>query len=41
MNEFKNVMINMGEKMTEQEIYDMIKIGDKDGSGSIDYLKFT
>lgn len=39
-DELRQVMLNMGEKMTEEEIDDMIKEADSDGNGEIDYKEF-
>ena len=36
-DELKEVMMNMGEKLTEEEVKDMIREADADGNGEIDY----
>lgn len=36
-SELRRVMMNLGEKLTEAEVEDMIKEGDKDGDGKINY----
>jgi Ca2+-binding EF-hand superfamily protein len=37
-NELRRVMTHLGEKLSEQEVDDMIKEADGDGDGKIDYL---
>lgn len=36
-DELRQVMLNMGEKLTPEEVEDMIKEADSDGNGEIDY----
>ena len=35
--ELKHVMTNLGEKLTDDEVNDMIKEGDIDGDGQVNY----
>ena len=35
--ELRNVMTNLGEKLTDEEIDDMIKEADVDNDGQVDY----
>lgn len=35
--ELRRVMLNLGEKLTEAEVEDMIKEADEDGDGKINY----
>ncbi|XP_070538755.1 calmodulin-like [Ptychodera flava] len=39
--ELRNVMANLGEKMTEEEIEEMIREADTDGNGQVDYEEFV
>ena len=39
--EFREVMVNLGEKLTEEEIGEMIKEADIDGDGKISIEEFT
>ncbi|XP_060552106.1 calmodulin-beta-like [Ruditapes philippinarum] len=39
-DELRQVMLNMGEKMTPEEVNDMIREADSDGNGEIDYNEF-
>ncbi|WVQ79106.1 calmodulin [Cryptococcus sp. DSM 104549] len=39
--ELKHVMTNLGEKLTDAEISEMIREADKDGDGMIDYNEFV
>ena len=39
--EFREVMINLGEKLTEEEIGEMLKEADIDGDGKISIEEFT
>lgn len=38
--ELKHVMMNLGEKMTEEEVYSMVEEADIDGDGQINYEEF-
>ena len=37
VQELRNVMMNIGEKISEEEILDMIKEADTDGNGKVDF----
>ncbi|OAY83323.1 Calmodulin-like protein 11 [Ananas comosus] len=39
--ELRNVMINLGEKMTDEEVEEMIKEADEDGDGLVNYQEFV
>ena len=39
--EFGQVMATMGEKLTDQEVADMIREADTDGNGEIDFKEFV
>ncbi|ESN98600.1 hypothetical protein HELRODRAFT_106870 [Helobdella robusta] len=39
--ELRQVMINLGEKLTDQEIQEMIDEADCDGDGQINYEEFV
>ena len=39
--ELKHVIINLGEKLSEEEIEDMVKEADFDGDGQINYKEFV
>ena len=36
-DELKNVMINLGEKLTDEELEEMIREADIDGDGEVNY----
>lgn len=36
--ELRHVMTNMGEKLTDEEVDEMIKEADSDGSGMVNYV---
>ncbi|KAL3874509.1 hypothetical protein ACJMK2_037518 [Sinanodonta woodiana] len=38
--ELRHVMINLGEKLTDEEVDDMIKAADINGDGMVDYHEF-
>lgn len=40
-HELRHVMTNLGEKLTEQEISDMMREADTDGDGKINYEDFV
>ncbi|XP_047336213.1 calmodulin-like protein 8 [Impatiens glandulifera] len=40
-NELRNVMINLGEKLTDEEVEQMIKEADLDGDGQVNYDEFV
>ena len=40
-NELKYVMTNLGEKMTDEEVDEMIKAADADEDGQISYEEFV
>ncbi|PUZ37085.1 hypothetical protein GQ55_9G089400 [Panicum hallii var. hallii] len=40
-NELRTVMINLGEKMTDQEVEQMIREADTDGDGLVNYDEFV
>ena len=40
-NEFKHIMLSLGEKLSEEEIEQMIKIGDPKQEGFINYKQFV
>ena len=37
LTELRNVMVNIGEKISEEEILDMIQEADTDGNGKVDF----
>lgn len=37
-SELRHAMTNMGEKLTEEEVEEMIRDGDADGDGRINYI---
>ncbi|GFT57523.1 calmodulin [Nephila pilipes] len=39
--ELRNVMTNLGEKLTDEEVEDMIKEADLDGDGLVNYDEFV
>ncbi|KAF3325281.1 calmodulin-like protein 11 [Carex littledalei] len=39
--ELRNVMINLGEKLTDEEVEQMIKEADLDGDGQVNYDEFV
>ncbi|XP_028123939.1 calmodulin-like protein 8 isoform X1 [Camellia sinensis] len=40
-NELRNVMFNLGERLTDEEVEQMIRDADLDGNGLIDYKEFV
>ena len=40
-DELRQIMLNLGEKLTEEEIEDMVKEADIDGDGEINYNEFV
>lgn len=40
-DELKQIMFNLGEKLTEEEVDEMIKEADLDGDGQINYEEFV
>ncbi|XP_010279286.1 PREDICTED: calmodulin-like protein 11 [Nelumbo nucifera] len=40
-NELRNVMINLGEKLTDEEVEQMIREADLDGDGQVNYEEFV
>ncbi|CAL5416233.1 unnamed protein product [Camellia sinensis] len=40
-NELRHVMINLGEKLTDEEVDQMIKEADLDGDGQVNYEEFV
>ncbi|GKU85864.1 hypothetical protein SLE2022_250070 [Rubroshorea leprosula] len=40
-NELRQVMINLGEKLSDEEVEQMIKEADLDGDGQVDYDEFV
>ncbi|KAG6498689.1 hypothetical protein ZIOFF_038411 [Zingiber officinale] len=40
-NELKNVMMSLGEKLTDEEVDQMIKEADLDGDGQVNYEEFV
>lgn len=40
-NELRHVMTNLGEKLTDEEVEDMIKEADLDGDGLVNYEEFV
>ncbi|KAG0464276.1 hypothetical protein HPP92_019916 [Vanilla planifolia] len=40
-NELRNVMMNLGEKLTDEEVDLMIKEADMDGDGQVNYEEFV
>ena len=40
-DELKAVMINMGDKLTDEEVADMIKEVDTEGNGKVNYEEFV
>ena len=40
-NEFKSIMMNMGQKMEESEVNEMLFAADTNGDGVIDYKEFA
>ncbi|CAL5339753.1 unnamed protein product [Camellia sinensis] len=40
-NELRNVMVNLGERPTDEEVEQMIRDADLDGDGLIDYKEFV
>lgn len=38
---FRHIMTTMGEKLTDEEVDEMLDEADADGDGEIDYLEFT
>lgn len=39
--QLRHVMINLGEKLTDEEVEQMIKEADLDGDGQVDYDEFV
>jgi Ca2+-binding EF-hand superfamily protein len=39
--QLRHVMINLGEKLTDEEVYEMIREADLDGNGQVDYDEFV
>lgn len=39
--ELRHVMTNLGEKLSDQEVDEMIKEADTDGDGQVDYAEFV
>ena len=39
--ELRHVMINLGEKYTDEEVNDMIREADTDGDGQVNYEEFV
>jgi calmodulin len=39
--EFRHVMTNLGEKLTDDEVDEMIREADVDGDGQVDYNEFV
>ena len=40
-DELRQIMANLGEKLTEEEVEDMVKEADIDGDGQINYEEFV
>ena len=40
MEELAAIMLNLGEKLTDEEVEDMITAADADGDGTINYAEF-
>lgn len=40
-DELRQIMFNLGEKLTEEEVNDMVKEADTDGDGEINYEEFV
>ncbi|XP_058105407.1 calmodulin-1-like [Magnolia sinica] len=40
-NELRHVMINLGEKLTDEEVEQMIREADMDGDGQVNYEEFV
>uniref|UniRef100_A0ACD5W9L9 Uncharacterized protein n=1 Tax=Avena sativa TaxID=4498 RepID=A0ACD5W9L9_AVESA len=41
LNEFRNVMVELGERLTEEELAEMLREADTDGDGQINYSEFV
>ncbi|KAL4238029.1 hypothetical protein ACF0H5_002740 [Mactra antiquata] len=41
VDELRHIMTNLGEKLTDEEVDEMLSIVDADGNGEIDYEEFT
>jgi calmodulin len=39
--ELRHVMTNLGEKLTDEEVNEMIREADQDGDGQVDYSEFV
>lgn len=39
--DFKGIINNLGEKLTQSEIKEILKEADLDGDGNIDYMEFV
>jgi calmodulin len=39
--QLRHVMINLGEKLTDEEVDEMIREADLDGNGQVDYDEFV
>ena len=39
--ELRNILINIGEKLTEEEVDEILKEADKDNTGTVDYKHFV
>lgn len=37
----RHVMTKIGDKLTEEELEDMIRLGDEDGNGYVDYERLV
>ncbi len=39
--QLRHVMLNLGERLTEEEVEEMIREADVDGDGSVNYEEFV